>query len=126
MNQKKGRLKRRPFVTPGSGFVYPILETVLDLALHLLGFTLALLHTPFGAGAGFAAGLLDSTGNFVGLAFHLVFCAAHDSASSLSVAENLTGLGAKCCIYSADHFTCSTGTGTSCTTRVAKIGRAHV
>src|SRR5690554_7544414 len=113
---KKRPAERRPFVTPGSGFVYPILEAVLYLALHLLGFTLALLHTPFGAGAGFAAGLLDSTGNFVGLAFHLVFGAAHDSASSLSVAENLTGRGAKCCIYSADHFTSSTG----------KIGRAHV
>src|SRR5690606_9729438 len=117
--KKKGRLKRRPFVTPGSGFVYPILETVLDFALHLLGLTLAFLHTPFGAGAGFAACLLDSTGNFVGLAFHLVFGAAHDSASSLSVAENLTRRGAKCCLYSADHFTSSTGTGTSCTTRVA-------
>src|SRR5690606_27717041 len=113
--KKKGRLKRRPFVTPGSGFVYPILETVLDLALPLLGLTLALLNTPFGAGAGFAACLFDSTGNYL----RLVFGAAHDSASSLSVAENLTRRGAKCCIYSADHFTSSTGTGTSCTTRVA-------
>ena len=90
-------------------------DFVLHFALYLLGFTFLLLNMSFGLSAGLVARLLDLTDDLIGLAFDLICCTSHIHCLFV------------CCIkldnarqrYVAFYLTSKTGTGTSCTTRVA-------